>query len=469
MKNRVVIIGDNKMTYNIDPPFDPPELYPEYPFEGDDSNPDNKIYPAVRRLLYELGLDKENFGSKYWNPLGKIIKPGDKVLIKPNFVIDTKFSEERNFESAVTHGSVIRPLIDYAFIATEGKGEIIIADGPIDITDFEDVVMSNGCREIVEHLSKEHNVKVSLLDLRERYLRRVFSFRIFSFEIGLWKWAKNGKFPGYIVVDIGKHSKFYNFRWNTMLRSTQLMTDNSEPAKHHQNGKHEYGISKIVLEADVIINVPKLKTHKKTGNTLSLKNMIGVAVPRNWLPHHSYFDEYPKSMSFYKKIIKFLWSLPWIKNYGGILVRKVKGGINIPIKGSHPENDTLWRSIIDINKILIYADKNGIISNNRIRKTLIIIDGIISGEGDAPLSPKPKKTSILIAGLDPVSVDLITTTEIMNFDYRKIRYIKNVIEDKDLPISEISPENIEINRCDNNNICYNFEPPPSWKEYLKRD
>ncbi|MFR5984215.1 MAG: DUF362 domain-containing protein [Bacilli bacterium] len=45
---------------------------------------------------------------------------------------------------------------------------------------------------------------------------------------------------------------------------------------HHCQGKHEYLISKDILDADVIINVPKPKCHRKAGITASMKNFVGV-------------------------------------------------------------------------------------------------------------------------------------------------------------------------------------------------
>ena len=41
-----------------------------------------------------------------------------------------------------------------------------------------------------------------------------------------------------------------------------------------------------VLEADVIVNLPKLKTHKKAGVTCALKNLIGINGNKEYLPHH---------------------------------------------------------------------------------------------------------------------------------------------------------------------------------------
>ena len=41
------------------------------------------------------------------------------------------------------------------------------------------------------------------------------------------------------------------------------------------------------MEADVFINIPKLKTHKKVGLTCALKNLVGINANKNWLPHHT--------------------------------------------------------------------------------------------------------------------------------------------------------------------------------------
>src|SRR5262249_52952302 len=63
--------------------------------------------------------------------------------------------------------------------------------------------------------------------------------------------------------------------------------DVSETNEHHSNGVHEYMISRTALESDVFINLPKLKTHKKVGVTLNLKNLVGINGNKNWLPHYA--------------------------------------------------------------------------------------------------------------------------------------------------------------------------------------
>ena len=41
------------------------------------------------------------------------------------------------------------------------------------------------------------------------------------------------------------------------------------------------------LGADAVINIPKLKTHKKSGVTLALKSCIGLTNEKYWLPHYT--------------------------------------------------------------------------------------------------------------------------------------------------------------------------------------
>lgn len=46
----------------------------------------------------------------------------------------------------------------------------------------------------------------------------------------------------------------------------------------HNEENNIYHIAKSVLEADVVINLPKLKTHRLAGMTGALKNLVGITV-----------------------------------------------------------------------------------------------------------------------------------------------------------------------------------------------
>jgi hypothetical protein len=41
----------------------------------------------LRHLFHDAGMDNHHYGTSSWNPLGDLIKPMDKVVIKPNWVL----------------------------------------------------------------------------------------------------------------------------------------------------------------------------------------------------------------------------------------------------------------------------------------------------------------------------------------------------------------------------------------------
>jgi hypothetical protein len=75
--------------------------------------------------------------------------------------------------------------------------------------------------------------------------------------------------------------------------------------------------------------------------------------------------------------------------------------------GNWKGNDTIWRTILDLNRIAFYADKEGVMREEPQRKFFGLIDGIISQEGDGPMSGLPVVTSILFGGHNPVAVDAL--------------------------------------------------------------
>jgi len=463
----LVAISETKYPiYPQTPPYNPSEVFPEYPFDSP-IDFDNQVYTAVRDTLKKLGLDKDNFDTRHWNPFGCFINPGDTVVIKPNLVVDSCYLSKAEFQSAVTHGSVIRPIIDYTFIALKGKGKIIIADGPIDLTNFNDTTINNGLYQTVHYLKEKNSVPIELIDLREERLKKISSITLGRFELGVWILEKLSGDPlGYTTVDLKEDSEFEEIADKLQyLRSTQLIRNKSEPKNHHRLGMHEYSIAKTILDADVVINVPKLKAHKKTGNTINLKNMIGVMVPRYWMPHYmEHYDEYDSGIGIKHKIIKHLWSLFHIRSIGCLLIKDLSNNPKFEIGGSNPGNDTLWRSILDINKVLFYADKNGTMRDNQQRKFFSIVDAIIGGEKNSPLAPSPVKAGLIIGGFDPVAVDYICTN-IMNFDYRKIKVIvKSFGLDKyPIGISEVA----DIITTDEWKSIH-FTPPTNWIGFIEQ-
>jgi hypothetical protein len=100
-----------------------------------------------------------------------------------------------------------------------------------------------------------------------------------------------------------------------------------------------------------------------------------------------------------------------------------KYGIRYPgniIGGFWYGNDTAWRMALDLNRIVLYADKEGTLHDRPQRKFFSVVDGIIGGEGEGPLAPKARSCGALIAGFNPLSVDTVTA-RLMGFDILKLK------------------------------------------------
>ena len=106
-------------------PYGPGKPYPELlGLFGDAAaeGPPNHVYAAVRAALRGLGLDAESFGTPTWNPLGALVSRGKRIVLKPNFIRHWNPLEDAGVESLITHGSVIRAVADYAFLAAGAEG-----------------------------------------------------------------------------------------------------------------------------------------------------------------------------------------------------------------------------------------------------------------------------------------------------------------------------------------------------------
>lgn len=231
---------------------------------------------------------------------------------------------------------------------------------------------------------------------------------------------------------------------------------------HHNIDRNEYCISKTLLDSDVVISVPKLKTHKKAGVTLNLKNFIGINVHKNFLPHYrigcpkQHGDSFPNMNSFLNssnfliylfrdwflsnhnsKIGKFFYNLLSKRMYFEYLILKMLFPQFFSYyfkmtEGGWSGNDTIWRTILDLNIILMYSDKNGKLQNRKQRRLFSVIDGIISAEKEGPLEPEPKDAKIIIMG-DNLFLTDIVATKLMGFDYKKIPLLLNALSLKRYP------------------------------------
>ena len=67
-------------------------------------------------------------------------------------------------------------------------------------------------------------------------------------------------------------------------------------------------------------------------------------------------------------------------------------------------NDTLWRTLQDVNRIVFYADKNGKIQDSPQRNHFHLVDGIIGGEKTGPVNCDPVYPGLLMAGYNALAL-----------------------------------------------------------------
>lgn len=456
--------------------FAPSEMYPEYPFdESTLSKKKNEIYKMFRDGLIMLGLDRDNFGTKDWNPLGDFISPGDYVVLKPNMVLHENHIKANGIECLITHPSIVRAALDYVVIALGNTGHIVVGDAPLQSCDFPKLVQEQGYNLLVGFFQKQ-GIGVELKD-----------FRLVKSRVnhGIVNVISQEEAKNCTVVELGEISEHHSDGYER-LRVTNYNPD--EMKKHHNEKCHEYMVATPILQADVIINLPKPKTHRKAGLTGALKNLIGINGNKDWLPHHkkgaicSGGDEYygrnifkSAEANLLDYINKGTWEgqvipqmLRWIRKTCALLENWTSSD-NFH-EGSWYGNDTIWRTIIDLNRILLYADKSGVMQKNKQRKVFIIGDMIISGEGEGPLMPSPIYKGIMLFGWNAVAFDMVVA-DAMGFDYRKIPSIYKCYGQEKYPLTDFDEDEVVKKIDTNRNAKLDkraFNPTSGWKGHIEK-
>lgn len=444
-----VFTGVRESSYP-DPPYHPPFDYPEFRGLIKERDPRNEVYAAVRDALLASEYDKSNAGTDRWNPFRGLVADGQSVLIKPNLVMHES-TRLKGSNCLATHASLIRPILDYLWLLTKTDGlklEVMIGDVPLQSAVFEKVLEETGLGALQRHFQSYSGLEIRLLDLR----REIATINESGFIVS--RRANDGDPKGYTTVRID-----HSFLDEIMKYYDKFSIgdyDDSHTVDTHASARdHRYLICNSALQADVFINVPKLKTHCKAGITGAMKNLIGINGDKSWIPHHrtgppsSGGDEYSDEHRFVKYMnsqarrmlqgrSRLLWSLgrtvnrkiiKRIYSIGNDKSRRGSDQYTWLMDGAWFGNDTVWRPILDLNRILIYGDKQGILRESPQRKYLCISDGIVAGEGDGPLNPTPKKAGVVTLSANPVIHDLCCA-RLMGFNWRTIPFLRNSLDRK---------------------------------------
>ncbi|MFC1671203.1 DUF362 domain-containing protein [Spirochaetota bacterium] len=155
-----------------------------------------------------------------------------------------------------------------------------------------------------------------------------------------------------------------------------------------------------VLEYDIIVSIPVMKTHMHTGVTLSVKNMKGC-----------------------------LW-------------RKTKTDLHMLPKVENNDDLSLNIAIADMSSVLV--------------PHLTIIDGTVGMEGLGPSAGNPKKLDMVLTGIDPFEADAVAC-RLMGLNAEKIPHLR-IAAERGYGIIDVSQ--IQVKPDSWENLISPFETPP---------
>jgi uncharacterized protein (DUF362 family) len=430
-----------------------------------------RLAGLVHSALLQAGLGEDNPGT----PLTDIIQPGMTVLLKPNWVLHENRSGQ-GMLCMVTQASFIQAALAEVLSAKPGK--VIIGDAPIQSCRFDLLVPGDWRAQITQQTS----CPVEFVDFRRTIIVQSSSGRSQQVRENLRDLDR------YILFDLGIDSLLEAVSSPAgRFRVTHYNPD--EMKRTQQPGSHQYLLCREAFEADVIINLPKLKSHNKAGLTAALKNLVGLNGNKDYLPHHRVGgtaeggDCYP-GWSPLKRMAEFSLDQAnrqigkpgygrWRRAFNWIMrVQRRLGDMNV--EGQWYGNDTVWRMALDLNRLLLYGRQDGTLNDTPVRRIYSLTDAIIAGEGDGPLAPQPIGLGVVTFAAASSFADLVHSA-LMRFDWCKIPLVLQSFGSFRYPLTHMQPADCQVflnqQAISVDELAQlagqDFKPAPHWKGYIE--
>lgn len=410
-----------------------------------------------------------------------------KILIKPNWV---KHQENEHFpiSALVTSSQVIDAAIRACIEKYSSVTEIIVGDVPLQSCDWDALKKQSGIDLLIEKYDRYRRPQIRFLDLRKECA---------NVRSGGLERSTSGSFgdpKGYREIQLDS-SSFLDPISDARHRFRVSDYRPEQTTSSHRRGFHRYLISGSALDCELFVNLPKMKTHQKTGITGALKNLVGINGEKAYLVHYRKGktsiggDEFPPETPWpvvlqTKLRASILGKSPFAFasfRYGWVLLRRLYG---IEVEGTAENlgkrfycaagswygNDSIWRMVYDLNRIVRYAPRNGSrLSDQPQREYIAIMDGIVAGEGNGPLQPLPVELNTLLVSNDAFLMDC-TAARLMGFDAARIPMLSNrrlFGDDFGDPFGGKSTcvkyDGRRVERLEDLPILRQFAPPPGWR------
>jgi uncharacterized protein (DUF362 family) len=412
------------------------------------------------------------------------------ILIKPNWV---KHQEDPCFpiEALVTSTNLIEAVIEACLRKYPDAQEITIGDVPLQSCDWELLMRQAGVDRLIEKYSGVVRPQIRFVDLRREIYREGKRYRSDGGS------GSSGDPRGYREVRLDGTS-FLDPISEASEKFRVADYSPRETVSSHKRGFHRYLIAATALSCDLLINLPKMKVHQKAGVTGALKNLVGVNGQKAYLVHYraglarQHGDEFPDDISKLVRLQSWLRQclhdrsrtlfhllrLGWLplKRLAGIQTRGTPENLGKSFYlagGAWHGNDTIWRMVYDLNRIIRYADGSGNLTSAPQRAYVAIMDAMVAGEGNGPLQPLPVDLQLVLAADDPFKMDIVMA-RLMGFDYRKIVTLRQHRCFADPEWGNFTPEELmvesdgdRVESLDRLPVLRRFLAPPGWKSHIE--
>jgi uncharacterized protein (DUF362 family) len=404
------------------------------------------------------------------------------VVIKPNWVLH-ETDPRYPIRALVTDARVITATVEAA-AELFPSAQITVGDCPLQRADWPLLCEQSGLAPTIAEMERRYGGRVSFRDLRKD---------VYAYQGGRLIHRSGGGHGdplGYRELRLGSSSHLEEIS-DHADRFAIHDHDRAKTRGNHQRGDHRYFVSQSFLDADLLINLPKWKTHSKSGLTGALKNLVGINGDKAYLPHFSrgapswggdeYWDR-GRWMYWTQNTLRDLLRTRWWLAYRAarplwLAFKAVRRSMLRDDEGPPPDfyvgggswhgNQTIWRMIYDLNLVMQCVDAEGVRHAESQRHYFCIVDGLVCGEGDGPLFPQPREMGWLTFGADPFAVDA-TLAWFMGFDVSRLpivakrsRYLGPHWGDFELEHLLVAMDGVTA-PLTSFPVRHRFVPPPGW-------
>ena len=373
-----------------------------------------------------------------WQRLKAVVRPGDKVFLLCNFVQERRRGQSAAAQLAkCVHGAVVHGACESVLAALGDGGEVLYGNAPLQSSDWGRLMRDTGAGQLEGYYQQRGKA------VRQRDLRLLVRPRS---AVGTVPPGIRRDAGSCVEIDLGQHSLLHELvaagAGEPKFRVRDYDAARTEQCQNAVN--HKYIVSRDVLEADVVVHIPKLKTHEKVGITCALKGVVGMVGSKECLAHYRAGgrrhtgDEFPgdgRGRTWQTKLHEGLHRAGgqrWMRQAGLVLDRnatRVLSRCGLIYGGAWHGNDTCWRMALDLARIVRYADRDGVMQDTPQRTNVCLVDGIVGGEGEGPLSPSPVAANTLLFAEDMALADA-AAARLMGFDPTRIPLLQRALDAK---------------------------------------